>query len=86
MAKTVVGLFSHLSEAQIAVRRLVEAGTPRGDISIVAHKPDNDVTTAPSEEARETPLRDNPAYPTMEPDLTDGVVTGGSSPIRRPSV
>src|SRR5215213_4079166 len=46
MAKTIVGMFDSLADAQSAVRELVDAGVSRENISLVAGDTKGEYTTA----------------------------------------
>ena len=55
MAKTVIGLFDNLGEAQAAVRELAEQGIPQDDIGFVAQQRHGVPSTAYLNESEGTP-------------------------------
>jgi uncharacterized membrane protein len=79
MAKTVVGLFDHGTQAQAAVRRLVEEGFSRADISLVVRGANDSVTMAAPGDAGAETYESNPEYQTIEPDAAEGAATGAES-------
>ena len=55
MAKTVIGLFDNLGDAQAAVRELAEQGIPQDDIGFMAHQRHGVPSTAYLNESEGTP-------------------------------
>jgi hypothetical protein len=47
MAKTIIGLFDSVSEAQHVFQELVDQGFDRGDISVLAYQDRASATAAP---------------------------------------